>query len=51
MKGKGYIGKILSDDLSARKTETLPFSEKLSEYYIGECGIVAWVIHETAQKR
>ena len=51
MKYKGYIGKILSVDLSARKTESLPLSEKLAEDYIGGCGIAACFIHEAAQKK
>lgn len=46
MKYKGYTGKILKVDLTARKIESIPLSEKLAEDYIGGVGLAAKVISE-----
>ncbi|ODS40750.1 MAG: hypothetical protein A7315_07710 [Candidatus Altiarchaeales archaeon WOR_SM1_79] len=46
MKYKGYIGKILKVDLTERKVESIPLSEKLAEDFIGGGGISAKIISE-----
>jgi len=46
MKYKGYTGKVLNVDLTGRKIEAIPLSEKLAEDYIGGVGIAAKVISD-----
>jgi aldehyde:ferredoxin oxidoreductase len=46
MKYKGYTGKILTVDLTARKIESLPLSERLAEDYIGGGGIAVKIISQ-----
>jgi aldehyde:ferredoxin oxidoreductase len=48
MKYKGYMGKILEVDLTARRIEAVPLSEKLAEDYVGGAGIAAKIICDTA---
>jgi aldehyde:ferredoxin oxidoreductase len=49
MEYKGYTGKILKIDLTARRTETIPLSEQLAEDYIGGGGIAAYFISEMSR--
>lgn len=49
MRYKGYTGKILNCNLTARKIESIPLSEKLAEDYIGGVGIAAKVISEMSR--
>jgi aldehyde:ferredoxin oxidoreductase len=44
MKYKGYTGKILKVNLSERKTEPIPLTEKSAEEYIGGVGLSAQII-------
>ena len=44
MKYKGYTGKILKVNLSERKTESIPLTEKSAEDYIGGVGLSAQII-------
>jgi len=46
MKYQGYTGKILKVNLTERKIESIPLSEKLAEDYIGGVGIAAKLISE-----
>jgi aldehyde:ferredoxin oxidoreductase len=51
MKYKGYTGKILNVNLTERKLESTPLSEKLAEDYIGGVGIAAKIISEKSQPK
>ena len=50
MKYKGYMGKILKVDLTERRVESLPLSEKLAEDYIGGGGIAANIISKMVRE-
>ncbi len=47
MKYKGYTGKILNVDLTERKVEVIPLSEKLAEDYVGGVGFAAKITSES----
>ena len=49
MKYKGYTGKILNVNLTERKVESIPLSEKLAEDYIGGVGLAAKFISEAVR--
>ena len=49
MKYKGYTGKILNINLTERKVESIPLSEKMAEDYIGGVGLAAKLISEAVR--
>ncbi|MCK5257862.1 MAG: aldehyde ferredoxin oxidoreductase, partial [Deltaproteobacteria bacterium] len=49
MKYKGYTGKTLNINLTERKVESIPLSEKMAEDYIGGVGLAAKLISEAVR--